>query len=212
MINWWCCEATSSSGDIGSGCYLSMLAISLRQGITRNPKHLLPGTSLGFEYMKKGKYISGDERGGLQSGQGEFTPSGSKIKTFLKGKEDWLEEGLHAPAKKNKRGRIRGEGSSMAQEGGAKQNYVPPFGGIPAPPSFYVGLPMQAWGRGAAMLPPNFAVPNVAFAEPYPHLPQPQQKVAIIGGCAARNMQNITAIQTNAIQMGEGNANIAYEL
>jgi hypothetical protein len=28
----------------------------------RNPKHLLPGTSLGFEYMKKGKYISEDER------------------------------------------------------------------------------------------------------------------------------------------------------
>jgi hypothetical protein len=27
MINRWCCEATSGSGDIGSGCYLSMLAI-----------------------------------------------------------------------------------------------------------------------------------------------------------------------------------------
>jgi hypothetical protein len=71
---------------------------------------------------------------------------------------------------------------------------------------------MQAWGSGAAMPPPNFAVPNVAFAEPYAHLPQPQQNVATIGGYAARNMQNITAIQTNANQMGEGNANIAYEL
>jgi hypothetical protein len=40
-----------------------MLAISLKPGITRNPKHLLPGTSLEFEYMKKDKYISGDERG-----------------------------------------------------------------------------------------------------------------------------------------------------
>jgi hypothetical protein len=48
MINRWCCEATSSSGDIGSGCYLSMLAISLRPGIIRNPNHLLPGTSLGI--------------------------------------------------------------------------------------------------------------------------------------------------------------------
>jgi hypothetical protein len=28
MINRWCCEATPGSGDIGSGCYLSMLAIS----------------------------------------------------------------------------------------------------------------------------------------------------------------------------------------
>jgi hypothetical protein len=36
--------------------------------------------------------------------------------------------------------------------------------------------------------------------------------VAIIGGYAATNMQNITAIQTNANQTGEGNANIAYEL
>jgi hypothetical protein len=60
--------------------------------------------------------------------------------------------------------------------------------------------------------PPNFAVPNVAFAEPYAHLPQPQQSVTIIGGYAARNMQNIAAILTSANQMGEGNANIAYEL
>jgi hypothetical protein len=63
MINRWCCDATSGSGDIGSGCYLSMLAISLRPGIPRNPEHLLPRTSLRFEYMKQGKYISGDERG-----------------------------------------------------------------------------------------------------------------------------------------------------
>jgi hypothetical protein len=62
MINWWCCKAILGSGDIGSGCYLSILAISLRPRITRNPKYLLPGTSLGFEYMKQGKYISGDER------------------------------------------------------------------------------------------------------------------------------------------------------
>jgi hypothetical protein len=89
---------------------------------------------------------------------------------------------------------------------------VPPFGEILAPPSYYGGVPMQAWGSGAAISPPNFAVPNVVFAEPYAHLPQPQQNVAIIGGYAARNMQNIAAIQTNANQMGEGNANIAYEL
>jgi hypothetical protein len=35
-----------------------MLAISLRLSITRNPRHLLPRTSLGFDYMKKGKHIS----------------------------------------------------------------------------------------------------------------------------------------------------------
>jgi hypothetical protein len=76
------------------------------------------------------------------------------------------------------------------------KNYVQPFGGIPVPLSYYDGVPMQAWGSGAAIPPPNFAVPNVAFAEPYEHLPQPQQNVATIGGYAARNMQNIAAILT----------------
>jgi hypothetical protein len=66
MINPWCCEAMSGSGDIGLGCYLSMLAISLRPGIPRNPEHLLLRTPLGFEYMKQEKYISGDERGGFK--------------------------------------------------------------------------------------------------------------------------------------------------
>jgi hypothetical protein len=58
-----------------------------------------------------------------------------------------------AGEEKNKRGRIIGEGSATAQEGGAQQNYVPPFGGIPVPPSYYDGVPMQAWGSGAAIPP-----------------------------------------------------------
>jgi hypothetical protein len=82
MINRWCCEATSGSGDIGLGCYLSMLAISLKPGITRNPKHLLTGTSLGFEYMKKGKYISEDERGGLKVAKVNLPPSEGRLRLF----------------------------------------------------------------------------------------------------------------------------------
>jgi hypothetical protein len=104
------------------------------------------------------------------------------------------------------------EGSSSAQEGGAQQNYVPPYGGIPTPPSYYGEPPMQAWGSGAAMPPPNYVVPNVTFAEPYAQFTQPKQSVAIIGGYSARNMQNIAATQASAAQLGEGNANIAYEL
>jgi hypothetical protein len=83
MINRWCCEATSSSRDIGSGCYLSMLAISLRPGITRSPKHLLPGTSLGFEYMKKDKYISEDERGGLKVAKVNLPLSEGRLRLFF---------------------------------------------------------------------------------------------------------------------------------
>jgi hypothetical protein len=36
--------------------------------------------------------------------------------------------------------------------------------------------------------------------------------MAIIGGYVVRNAQNVAAIQTNAAQPGEGNANTAYEL
>jgi hypothetical protein len=71
---------------------------------------------------------------------------------------------------------------------------------------------MQAWGSGAVMPPPNYVVPNVTFAEPYAQFPQPQQSLAIIGGYTARNMQNIAAIHANVAQLGEGYANIAYEL
>jgi hypothetical protein len=62
------------------------------------------------------------------------------------------------------------------------------------------------------MPPQNYVVPNVTFAELYTQYPQPHQSMAIIGGYAMRNMQNVAAIQSNAAQLGEGNANIAYEL
>jgi hypothetical protein len=40
--------------------------------IPRNPEYLLGRTSLGFDYMKQGKYISGDERGGLKVAKVNF--------------------------------------------------------------------------------------------------------------------------------------------
>jgi hypothetical protein len=63
-------------------------------------------------------------------------------------------------------------------------------------------------GGGAPVPPPNYVVPNVTYAQ----YPQPQQSMAIIGGYVVRNMQNVAAIQSNVAQLGEGNANIAYEL
>jgi hypothetical protein len=162
--------------------------------------------------MKQGKYISGDERGGFKVAKVNLPLLDPRLKLFIQGNEDWLEEGLLVPARKNKRGRIVEEGSSLAQERDAQQNYVPPYGGIPTPPSYYRGPPMQAWGSGAAMPPQNYVVPNVNFVDTYAQFPQSQQSVAVIGGYVARDMQNITAIQSNAAQLGEGNANIAYEL
>jgi hypothetical protein len=92
----------------------------------------------------------------------------------------------------------------MAQEGGAQQNYVPPFGGIPAPPSYYDGVPMQAWGSGAAIPPP--------FCDAQRSLCGAICTSSSTTTKCGHHMQNIAAILTNANQMGEGNANVAYVL
>jgi hypothetical protein len=65
-----------------------MLAISLRPVITRNPEHLLRRTSLGFEYLKQGKYISGDERGGFRATVNLPLPD-ARLRLFIQGREDW---------------------------------------------------------------------------------------------------------------------------
>jgi hypothetical protein len=86
-VNWIYSALIAKQPIDPSGCYLSMLAISLRPGITRNPEHLLPGTSLGFEYMKQGKYISGDERGGFKVAKVNLPLSDRRLRLFLEGKE-----------------------------------------------------------------------------------------------------------------------------
>jgi hypothetical protein len=119
MINRWVVKQHRLREILVRGVTLSMLAISLRPGIPRNPVHLLPRTSLGFEYMEQGKYISGHERGGFKVAKVNLPLPNARLRLFIQGKEDWLEDGLLVPARKNKRGRIVEEGSSAAQEGGA---------------------------------------------------------------------------------------------
>jgi hypothetical protein len=87
----------SNTGFKSSGCYLSMLAISLRP---RNPEHLLPGTFLGLDYMKQEKTYKWRWEKRLQSGQSKLTPFDGRLRLFLEGKEDWLEEGLLVSVKK----------------------------------------------------------------------------------------------------------------
>jgi hypothetical protein len=55
--------------------------------------------------MKKSKYISEDERGGFKVSKVNLPLSDGRLRLFLEGKEDWLEEGLLVPAKE-----MKGEG------------------------------------------------------------------------------------------------------
>jgi hypothetical protein len=84
-VNWLYSALIAKQPIDPLGCYLSMLAISLRPGITRNPEHLLPGTSLGFDYMKKDKYISEDERGGFKVAIVNYPILDRRLRLFLEG-------------------------------------------------------------------------------------------------------------------------------
>jgi hypothetical protein len=56
-----------------------------------------------IKYMKKRKFISEDEIGGFKVAKMNLLLSEGRLRLFLEGKEDWLEEGLLVPEKKNKR-------------------------------------------------------------------------------------------------------------
>jgi hypothetical protein len=44
--------------------------------------------------MKKGKYISGDERGGFHVAKVNLPLPDPRLRLIIQGKEDWLVEGL----------------------------------------------------------------------------------------------------------------------
>jgi hypothetical protein len=50
--------------------------------------------------MKQGKNISGDERRGFKVAKVNLPLPDERLRLFLEGKEDWLEEGLLVPTKK----------------------------------------------------------------------------------------------------------------
>jgi hypothetical protein len=50
-----------------------------------------------------GKYISGDERGGFKVAKVNLLLLDATLRLFIQGKEDWLQEGLLVPARKNKK-------------------------------------------------------------------------------------------------------------
>jgi hypothetical protein len=57
-------------------------------GDSKKPKHLLAGTSLGFDYMTEEKYISEDERGGVKVAKVNLPLSNRRLRLFIEGKED----------------------------------------------------------------------------------------------------------------------------
>jgi hypothetical protein len=81
---WSTSGVVSNIGFGRSGCYLSMLTISLKPGITRKPNHLLPGISLG---IWRKEILNEDERGGFKVAKVKLPLSEGRVKTFSWGEE-----------------------------------------------------------------------------------------------------------------------------
>jgi hypothetical protein len=102
MINRWCC------GNIEFGRYwFGVLPLHVgylfETGYYKEPE-ASPSRDLSrIQFMKKSKYISKDERGGFKVAKVNLPLSDGRLRLFLEGKKDWLEEGLLVPVKKNKR-------------------------------------------------------------------------------------------------------------
>jgi hypothetical protein len=130
--------------------------------------------------------------------------------TFSWREEDWSEEGLLVSVKKNKRGRIIGEGSSTPKKEVHNKimcHYLEEFRCRQVTTMVY----QCKHGEWCSHAPTKFCSAQRSLCGAICTSSSTTTK------CGHQwrihwNMQIIAAIQTNANQMGEGNANIAYEL
>ncbi|CAO2153123.1 unnamed protein product [Urochloa humidicola] len=112
MIDRWTCEAVSGTREVGSGCYLTMIAYALEPEVQGNIRFYVPGNELDIHALKQGHYIGGDEQHGYTIGGTEKHLPNDSIKLFTHGKKNWRDDKFLILAKKNKRGARTGESSS----------------------------------------------------------------------------------------------------
>lgn len=86
MIERWYREATSSTREIGSFCYLIMIALSLNSSIEPDPKFYMKGAKFGIEAMKQGQYIGGDEKKGFKIANTNISLPDERLKLFKLGR------------------------------------------------------------------------------------------------------------------------------
>ena len=88
MIERWLCEATSGSGEIGAGCFLTLIAKYLKPEIEVVKKFYLQGVNMDFDSLKHGHYIGGDERKGFKVANTNISLPEPRLKLFSQGREN----------------------------------------------------------------------------------------------------------------------------
>ena len=111
------CEVSSGTEEVGSGCYLTLIARAMNPGLAVIQKCYVPGRDIGIEHLRQGHYIGGDEKKGFTISEMDISLPDQRLKLFVRGRTDWRVENIGKKVKKSKRGRlIEGTSASAQQE------------------------------------------------------------------------------------------------
>ena len=94
MVERWICEASSGTGEVGSGCYLTMIARAMNPGLRVIQKYYVPGRDIGIEHLRQGHYIGGDEKKGFTISEMDISLPDQRLKLFARGRTDWRVENI----------------------------------------------------------------------------------------------------------------------
>ena len=126
MVERWLCEASSSTGEVGSGCYLTMIARAMNPRLRVIQKFYVPGRDIGIDHLRQGHYIGGDEKKGFTISEMDISLPDQRLKLFARGRTDWRVENIGKKVKKSKRGRLIEGTSASAQQEDLEVNLPPP--------------------------------------------------------------------------------------
>jgi len=91
MINHWIVQRNRTTGLLGFGHYLTIIAASLRPDLVFSPNYAMKPANIDENSLRKGKYIYGNSSSGFFVAKTKFRIPSSRLALFAQNRIDWLE-------------------------------------------------------------------------------------------------------------------------
>jgi len=92
MINHWIVQRNRTTGLLGFGHYLTIIAASVRPDLVFDPDYTVEPASIDENSLKKGKYIYGNSSSGFFVSKTKFKIPSPRLALFAQNRVDWLEK------------------------------------------------------------------------------------------------------------------------
>ena len=79
----------TGTGEVGSGCYLTLIARAMNPELGVIQKYYVPGRDMGIEHLRQGHYIEGGEKKGFIISKMDISLPDQRLKLFTRGRTDW---------------------------------------------------------------------------------------------------------------------------